>query len=75
MTADIFSEARRTFEVLPGVGTLERAMGKLAGAGVEQSRIRGWALAISEEYGILSYVGPVIDRMMSGAAKLSQAAG
>jgi hypothetical protein len=73
MTEQIFSEARRSFEILPGVGTMEHAIGKLARAGVQPSRIRGWALAISEEFGILSYTRPVLDRMMAGAAKLSQA--
>jgi hypothetical protein len=75
MTDRIFSEARRIFEVLPGEGTLERAIGKLSGAGVDHSRIRGWANSISEEYGIAHYVGPALDRMMIGAAKLSQAEG
>lgn len=71
MTAEIFSDARRTFEVLPGVGCLEHAVEKLAQGGVDQGRIREWALSISEEYGILSYVRPSLDRMMAGAAKLA----
>jgi hypothetical protein len=37
-------------------------MGKLAGAGVEHKRIRGWALSIAEEYGILAYASPLFDR-------------
>jgi hypothetical protein len=71
MSEAAFSEARRIFEVLPGVGTLERAIGKLAVAGVELPRIRTWALAISEEYGILAYVRPVLGRMMASAAAVS----
>jgi hypothetical protein len=66
-----FSEARRVFEVLPGVGTLERAIGQLAGTGVELPRIRTWALSISEEYGISHYVRPGFDRMMAGAATIA----
>jgi hypothetical protein len=71
MSEAIFSEARRAFEVLPGVGTLEHSVGKLTRAGVKHSLIRGWALSISEEYGILSYVRPVLDRMMTGALAVS----
>jgi hypothetical protein len=71
MSEAAFSEARRIFEVLPGVGTLERAIGKLAVAGVELPRIRTWALDIAAEYGILSYVRPVLGRMMAGATAAS----
>jgi len=49
-------------------GTMEFAIGKLARAGVEHSRIRGWAISISEEYGIISYVRPAIDRALAGAS-------
>jgi hypothetical protein len=68
MTGDIFYEARRSFEVLPGVGTLEHAIGKLARAGVDHPRIRGWALSISEEYGIIAYTRLAIDRALAGAS-------
>jgi hypothetical protein len=65
MKADIFTEARRSLEVLPGVGTLEHAVCKLARAGVDHKRIRGWALSIAEEYGILAYARPELDRMLT----------
>jgi hypothetical protein len=68
---DVYSDARRTFEVLPNVGTLELAVRKLAGAGVESARVRGWALSIAEEYGILAYVRPGLDRMMASAVETS----
>ena len=70
---EIFSEARRTFEVLPGVGCLESAVGKLVKAGVDPDRIRGWALSISAEFGILSYVRPAFGRIMAGAANSANA--
>ena len=70
---DIFSEARRSFEVLPGVGTLEHAIGKLSRAGVEHSRIRGWALAIAEEYGVITYTRPAIDRALASAPPAQEA--
>ncbi len=73
MNAEIFSEARRVFEILPGVGTLEGGIAKLARAGVPRSQIRGWAISICEEYGISEYVGPGLDRLMRRAAKLTQA--
>jgi hypothetical protein len=72
MSDQIISEARRTFEVLPGVGTLEHAVGKLSRAGVEHSRIRAWALATAEEYGISHYVRPGFDRMMADAVRTDQ---
>jgi hypothetical protein len=71
MSEEIFSEARRVFEVLPGVGTLEHAIGKLAVAGVDLPRIRTWALDIASEYGISHYVRPGFDRMMLRATAAS----
>jgi hypothetical protein len=68
MTSDIFSDARRLLEVAPGVGMMEHAITKLAHAGVENSRIRGWALSISEEYGIIAYTRAAIDRALAGAS-------
>ena len=66
---DIFSEARRIFEVLPGVGTLERAIGKLAAGGVEHACVRSWALSIAAEFGTLAYIRPSLDRMLADANK------
>jgi hypothetical protein len=65
MSDQIFSEARRTFEIMPGVGSLECAIGKLTAAGVDRARIRAWAASISEEYGVVSYVRRVLDRLKS----------
>ena len=56
MSEASFSEARRAFEVLPGVGTLERAIGQLAGTGVELPRIRTWALSISDTESAITFV-------------------
>ncbi len=72
MNTEIFSEARRVFEILPGVGTLEQGIAKLTRAGVEHSRVRAWALSVADEYGILSYVHSDIERLMRGVAKLAQ---
>jgi hypothetical protein len=68
MTEQIFLEARRSLELAPGVGTMEHAIGKLARAGVDRSSIRRWALSISEEYGIITYVRDAIDRALAGAS-------
>src|SRR5258705_13047256 len=52
MSEAAFSEASRIFEVQPGIGRLELAIGKLAAAGVELPRIRGWAWSTAKLYGI-----------------------
>jgi hypothetical protein len=70
--SDIFSDARRSFEVQPNAGTLDHSIGKLAGAGVELDRIRGWAFGISREYGIIDYIRPELDRMLNAAANPKQ---
>jgi hypothetical protein len=67
----IFAEARQSFEVLPGVGSLEYAIDKLARAGIDRGRIRGWAIDVSQEYGIISYTRAAIDRAISGDAPAS----
>jgi hypothetical protein len=72
---EIFAEAKRVFELLPGLGTMEQAVAKLASAGVPLSRIRGWALGIAAEYGIWDYIGPSFERLMRGAAKLARVEG
>jgi hypothetical protein len=66
MSEAAFSEARRTFEIAPGVGTLEHAIGKLSEAGVDRVRIRTWAFSISEEYGTTTYTRRVLDRLKVG---------
>jgi hypothetical protein len=65
MSEAAFSEARRVFEILPGAGSLECAIGKLASAGVERQRIHAWAVSIAEEFGVLSYVRNTLNRFKS----------
>ncbi len=72
--ADAFADARRIFEISPGAGTMEHAVTKLARAGVPPSRIRGWAVSISAEFGTVAYIRPVFDRLMARAIRISQEA-
>jgi hypothetical protein len=67
--ADIFSEARRVFERLPGPAMMAFALGKLAEADVERQAMRGWALDITAEFGVLSYVRPSLDRLLAEAER------
>jgi hypothetical protein len=71
MSAEAFSEAKRVFELLPSAATMERAVGILAGAGVDLPRIHAWAWSAANVYGISSYI-TIHDwrRMLLGAAKL-----
>ena len=67
---EVFDRALASLERLPCPGTLERAIGHLVRGGVELARVRGWAQAKAEAYGIWPYVRPDFERMMSGAANL-----
>ena len=70
MSNEVFDRALESFEKLPSPEMLARAIGHLVRGGVELARVRSWAQAKSEAYGIWPYVRPDFERMMAGAAKL-----
>ena len=63
MSDPIFAEARRKFELIPGAGSLQNAISMLRKGGIDQARIRAWAISISEEYGVVFYCRSVIDQI------------
>jgi hypothetical protein len=68
MSAEAFSRATECVERLPGPGTLERAMVLLAQAGVGLPRVRSWAVATAQSYGIWPYVARDFPRLLGIAA-------
>lgn len=64
-----FAEARRIFETLPGDATLQQAVAHLERSGVDRSAMRRWAIAISHEFGIASYVDPIDVHVMTPALR------
>jgi hypothetical protein len=64
MSAEAFSQAIECVERLPGPGTLARAMVILARAGVGLPRIRSWAVATAQSYGIWPYVSRDFPRLL-----------
>jgi hypothetical protein len=64
MSDDIFSEARRTFELLPGPAMMAFALKKLAAADVGRNQMRTWSLRVAAEFGVTFYIRNSLERLL-----------
>lgn len=68
MTEDIFAEAKRALEILPGPAMMQQAIRALVRKGVGLPRVREWALSTAALYGITDYIERDLDRWLAVAA-------